>query len=399
MDVQEPQPTQPALLKRLFQRVMMLGAPRRPETLPALVLSWRKARLAALLLVSLNIFLAILLYITSIWPLFQPRDLANSAVLQFLESPDYREHTQPIFERLERYNAAGIGDIRELPGEFYAIGRAHVGVDVRLHYRLVQRQPTWTELHRPNAQSAQTAESAQTAQSAQGAREAQDAQEARPRYRYEPEIHLGMAPGPLLTLLIIIAIMISAVVLLLKSSSKAQERFADQVLEDFFLGDEAASPGADEHRKTDVLLGQLARFHPFARQLGIRYGSRPPFDFKDEYDVQDALHAVLRLNYPDVRAEDFVSSYAGSNSRVDFRLPGTGVFIEVKMTRAGLKDKEVAEQLIIDIARYQAHQDCEHLICLVYDPAGWLNNPHGLKKDLEGRERNIKVSVVIPSSL
>jgi REase_DpnII-MboI len=33
-------------------------------------------------------------------------------------------------------------------------------------------------------------------------------------------------------------------------------------------------------------------------------------DIKDEYDVQDLLHAILRAFFDDVRPEEFVPSYA-----------------------------------------------------------------------------------------
>lgn len=48
----------------------------------------------------------------------------------------------------------------------------------------------------------------------------------------------------------------------------------------------------------------------------------------------------------------YVPSYAGGNSRTDFYLPQYETYIETKMTREGLRDKEVGEQLVIDIARY-----------------------------------------------
>ena len=40
---------------------------------------------------------------------------------------------------------------------------------------------------------------------------------------------------------------------------------------------------------------------------------------------------------------------------MDFLLKDDEISIEVKMTRDGLKDKELGEQLIIDIAKYKEH--------------------------------------------
>ena len=54
----------------------------------------------------------------------------------------------------------------------------------------------------------------------------------------------------------------------------------------------------------------------------------------------------------------------------------------MKHTRSNLKDKEVGEELIIDIARYRKHPDCKQLFCFVYDPKGYVRNPRGLETDV-----------------
>jgi hypothetical protein len=68
--------------------------------------------------------------------------------------------------------------------------------------------------------------------------------------------------------------------------------------------------------------------------------------------VQDLLHAILKLHFDDVRPEEVTPSYAGRASRVDFYLPRERIVVEAKMTRANLGQKEVANQLLIDVARY-----------------------------------------------
>lgn len=64
----------------------------------------------------------------------------------------------------------------------------------------------------------------------------------------------------------------------------------------------------------------VERFRQFALQLERRQQRRPPISIKDEYDVQDLLHAVLRLFFDDVRTEEFTPSYASAASRMDFLL-------------------------------------------------------------------------------
>ena len=39
--------------------------------------------------------------------------------------------------------------------------------------------------------------------------------------------------------------------------------------------------------------------------------------------------------------------------------------------------------MIQDVARSTGHPACQRPVCLVYDPAGFIKNPTGLRKDLE----------------
>ena len=65
------------------------------------------------------------------------------------------------------------------------------------------------------------------------------------------------------------------------------------------------------------------------------------------------------------------------------------------MTRDGLKDKELGEQLIIDIAKYKEHPNCKSLYCFVFDPNGHIRNPCGLERDLTGEHDSLAVKVYI----
>jgi len=137
------------------------------------------------------------------------------------------------------------------------------------------------------------------------------------------------------------------------------------------------------------------RFHLVAKQLRQRYNDRETLDVKDEYDTQDFLHALLRIFYEDIRSEEWNPSYAGGATRSDFLLKKEKIVIEVKKTRSGLKSKQLGEQLIIDIAKYKTHPDCELLYCFVYDPEGYINNPRGIEADLNSESKEMKVVVKI----
>lgn len=133
----------------------------------------------------------------------------------------------------------------------------------------------------------------------------------------------------------------------------------------------------------EEILGLLRRFHVVSRQLARRHDNREAHLVRDEYDVQDLLHALLKTRFDDVRPEEWVPSYGGGTSRMDFLLKERSIAIEVKKPRQGLPTSKVGEQLIVDIARYRSHPSCRTLVCFVYDPEGIIENHAGLKSDLE----------------
>jgi hypothetical protein len=107
--------------------------------------------------------------------------------------------------------------------------------------------------------------------------------------------------------------------------------------------------------------------------------------------------AILRGLFGDVRPEEYSPSYAGGSSRVDFLLKGEKTVIETKMATAKLRDKQIGEQLVVDIKRCQQHPDCKRLVCFVYDPGGFLKNPGKLEADVSGIHDKVEVKVVIVS--
>ena len=75
------------------------------------------------------------------------------------------------------------------------------------------------------------------------------------------------------------------------------------------------------------------------------------------------------------------------------------IVVETKMTRKGLADKEIGDQLIVDIERYKEHPDCNTLICFIYDPGGRIANSHALKGDLQRQSRDdLKIIIVVEPS-
>jgi hypothetical protein len=96
-----------------------------------------------------------------------------------------------------------------------------------------------------------------------------------------------------------------------------------------------------------------------------------------------------------VRGEEYTPSYAGSTARMDFLLKRERIVIETKMTRATLRQKEVVKQLIIDKDHYRKHPDCETLVCFVYDPEGFCDNPVALEDDVSGQDGKLRTVTIV----
>lgn len=179
-------------------------------------------------------------------------------------------------------------------------------------------------------------------------------------------------------------------------------------LEDSLMDELEELPWLEKRKKDDKktqnnslfhLERLLKRFDIVARQLKQRHEERETLIIEDEYDVQDLLHALLKIYFEDVRPEEYSPSYAGSSSRMDFLLKKDEVVVEAKMASKKLRDKLIGEQLIIDIKKYQSHPNCKILYCLVYDPNSFIKNPVALENDLSGKHDNLYVKVfVVPHS-
>jgi len=157
---------------------------------------------------------------------------------------------------------------------------------------------------------------------------------------------------------------------------------------------------SDDVSPEDRIVTLCRRFPLFVERLQNRQRGRPPVAVVDEYDVQDLLYAILKLHFDDVRPEEFTPSYAGNASRVDFYLPRERIVIEAKMTRPNLGQKDVANQLVIDAARYARIPSIDALVCLVFDPERRCDNPRTLENDLEASVGGLKVrAIVCPQGL
>ena len=137
------------------------------------------------------------------------------------------------------------------------------------------------------------------------------------------------------------------------------------------------------------------RFHFVARQLRLRGEYRSTLDIEDEFDVQDLLHALLRLQFDDISTDEWTPSYTNGAPRTTFLLNHDGLAIIVKKTRTGLSAKDLSDQVRVDIERYRARGRCTNLFCFIYDPEGRIGNPRGLETEIASTNEHFTVDVLI----
>lgn len=160
----------------------------------------------------------------------------------------------------------------------------------------------------------------------------------------------------------------------------------------------AAQPAGSPAARADAigLLRKIGnRFHAVARQLRLRHEGRTTLEVEDEYDAQDVVHALLCLEFDEIRRETWQPGYAGGAAHTYFVAPRDRIVIEVKKTRQGVGAKEITAQLEHDTLYYWTHPDCQTLFCFVYDPEARVGDPYGLEKKLTREVDNQRVEVFI----
>src|SRR5262249_20885755 len=153
-----------------------------------------------------------------------------------------------------------------------------------------------------------------------------------------------------------------------------------------------AQAGSDAVGLVRVL---CSRFHSVARQLRLRGEYRSTVNVEDELDVQDLLHALLRIQFDDIGTEEWTPSYAEGASRTTFLLNDNRLAVLVKKTRNGLTVKDITEQLRIDTERYRTKSRCTSLMCFIYDPEGRIGNPRALETSLTTVSDSLTIDVLV----
>jgi hypothetical protein len=137
------------------------------------------------------------------------------------------------------------------------------------------------------------------------------------------------------------------------------------------------------------------RFHSVARQLRLRKDYRPTLEIDDDYDLQDLLCALLKIEFDEVSTDEWTPSYTAGAPRTTLLLNRDQIAVVAKKTRPGLTTKELADQVTADSAYYRAQGRCSTLFCFIYDPEGRIGSPKRLETTLTCVSEHCRVEVLV----
>ncbi len=137
------------------------------------------------------------------------------------------------------------------------------------------------------------------------------------------------------------------------------------------------------------------RFHAVARHLRLRKDYRPTLEVDDDYDLQDLLCALLKVEFDEVATDEWTPPYTGGASRTTLLVNRDQIAVVAKKTRPGLTTKELADQVAADSAYYSAQGRCLTLFCFLYDPEGRIGSPKRLETTLTSVSEHCRIEVLV----
>jgi len=137
------------------------------------------------------------------------------------------------------------------------------------------------------------------------------------------------------------------------------------------------------------------RLHAVARQLRLRRDYRPTLEIDDDYDLQDLLCALLKVEFDEVATEEWTPPYTEGTPRTMLLINRDQIAVVAKKTRSGLTAKELADQVTADSAYYRAQGRGSTLFCFMYDPEGRIGSPKRLETTLTSVSEHCRVEVLV----
>jgi DpnII restriction endonuclease len=156
-----------------------------------------------------------------------------------------------------------------------------------------------------------------------------------------------------------------------------------------------ASSASAEQDPLELVRKVCLRFHAVTRQLRLRKDYRATLEVEDDYDLQDLLCALLKVEFDEVVIDEWTPPYTGGAPRTTFLLHRDHIAVSAKKTRPGLTTRELTDQVTADSARYSVRPSCHTLFCFIYDPEGRIGSPRRLETDLTSVSDRYMIEVLV----
>lgn len=139
-----------------------------------------------------------------------------------------------------------------------------------------------------------------------------------------------------------------------------------------------------------------SRLPQAAKILVSRRKGKTVFNFDDEYDVQDLLHAILRCYIKEtVQENPFPKLAATNSSRADISIEKLGAIIEIKFARVRSDQARITRELSEDLVLYSSCNFLTDLVFVIYNSKE-LRDAEALEDfqkatEINGRRYNVHV--------
>lgn len=128
----------------------------------------------------------------------------------------------------------------------------------------------------------------------------------------------------------------------------------------------------------------MRMFDTSAKILANRRKGKDVLEIKDEYDVQDILHCILKPQFPDITPEEHTPQIGKGEKRIDLVIPSARIVIEIKALFDVGRTLKMVDELKVDIESYHSHSSCSTLIAFIYNPLLRMEDPNRIIADLSG---------------
>ncbi|WP_122604131.1 hypothetical protein [Pseudomonas viridiflava] len=345
----------------MLNRVLIyLGFLRKERSLADVILNIRSAVFVAKILVVCALISFGSNYIMWVHPVFEDFDFGNSAIREYLSSDYYKNAIRDEARQLDRYNE---GKVDSLPPDL-SLYFPFLGVIVKHEVVVVPGTGRRTD--------------------------------GSSRYKFENKFKVSLNFIHLIWFFLFMSmLLVSGIFFLSRRSPEALVRLEELELKNHFSPREPLPPTREMLGVDNRLALIFKRFNAFVVSLNTRQRGKPSFEVNDEYDVQDLMLPLLQMEFGIVKREVWGPDIAGSASRVDFQLVDEGVLIEIKKTRGSLSDRELSNELIVDIIRYSAYDHINKIVFFIYDPETRIRDPLVLLADIEKLRDKLDVKIFI----